>query len=88
MCALRATVQQHQLLQRWPLPLIVHNIAKFVGFMQFYSSFISNFEIRIMPLCKILREDYTMPLGDMWTSEASAAFDSVHHAILNNPCLY
>jgi hypothetical protein len=84
----RPAIFKHQLLQYWPLPCIVHNLAKFVEFMQFYSHFISNFKIRITPLCKILREDYTTPLGDMWTSEAGAVLVSVHNTILNNPCLF
>jgi hypothetical protein len=58
-------MSKHQLLQHWPLPYIVRNIAKFVGFVQFYSCFIPNFEVRITPLHEILQEDYTTPLGDM-----------------------
>ncbi len=36
---------KHQLLEHWPMPIIVCDIAKFVGFMQFHSCFVPNFEI-------------------------------------------
>jgi hypothetical protein len=36
---------KHQLLEHWPTPIIVRDVAKFVGFMQFYSHFIPNFKI-------------------------------------------
>ena len=58
-------MSKHQLLIHWPTPVVVRNIAKFVGFVQFYSCFIPNFEVRITPLHEILQEDYTTPLGDM-----------------------
>jgi hypothetical protein len=84
----RPAMSKHQLLQHWPLPYIVRNVAKFVGLMKFYSCFIPNFEVRITPLREILQEDYTTPFGNMWTSEASAAFNGICNAILNNPCLH
>ncbi len=80
-------MSKHQLLQHWPLSCIVCNFSKFVGFMQFHSRFIPNFKVKILPLCEILRDDYTTPLGDMWTSEASALFNGMCHTILNDPCL-
>ncbi len=60
----RPAMSNHQLLQHWPMPLIVCNMAKFLGFVQFYSWFIPNFEVRISPLCEIMLEDYTKPIGD------------------------
>jgi hypothetical protein len=38
-------MSKHQLLQHWPMPIIMCGIAKFVGFMQFYSCFIPYFEV-------------------------------------------
>jgi hypothetical protein len=60
---------KHQLLEHWPTPISVRNVAKFMGFMQFYSLFIPNFEILITPCRTILQEEYTAQLGDLWTSE-------------------
>ena len=59
----RPAMSKHQLLVHWPTPVIVRDVAKFVGFLQFYSRFIPNFEVRILPLRKIMREEYTSPIG-------------------------
>jgi hypothetical protein len=83
----RPAMSKHQLLKHWPTPVIVRDVAKFVGFMQFYSRFIPNFEIRITALREILREEYTMPLGDLWTEGAMHAFTDMQNAILSDPCL-
>jgi hypothetical protein len=77
-------MSKHQLLHHWPSPVIVCDIAKFVGFMQFYSR---NFEVRIAPLCKLMREEYTEPLGAKWTLITIAAWNDMHKAILKDPCL-
>jgi hypothetical protein len=83
----RPAMSKHQLLEHWPLPLIVRDVAKFVGFMQFYSCFIPNFEIRITPLRDILRKDYLSTIGDLWTPDAESAFNDMRQAILGDPCL-
>ena len=33
----RPAMSKHQLLRHWPTPIIVRDVAKFVGLMQFYS---------------------------------------------------
>ncbi len=80
-------MSKHQLLHHWSLPIIVPNIAKFVGFMQFYSHSIPNFEVRIAPLCKLTREEYTEPLGAKWMSIPIAAWNNMYKAVLKDPCL-
>jgi hypothetical protein len=62
----RSAMSKHQLLQHWPLPVIVNDVAKFVGCVQFYLQFISSFEIRIPPLRDILCEDYSSTIRDLW----------------------
>ena len=59
----RPAMSKHQLLVHWPTPVIVRAVAKFVGFLQFYSRFIPNFEVRILPLHEIMREEYTSTIG-------------------------
>jgi len=81
-------MSKHQLLQHWPLPIIVRDVAKFVGFMQFYSRFIPNFEVRIAPLRELLLHEYTEALGAKWTPVAASAFNDMRHAILKDPCLH
>ena len=83
----RPAMSKHQLLDHWPTPIIIRDIAKFVGFMQFYSRFIPMFEVRITPLRELLREEYTMTIGAKWSKEAEAAWDDMRHAVLKDPCL-
>jgi hypothetical protein len=44
---------KHQLLAHWPQLEIVWDVAKIVGFPQFYSNFIPQFELQIAPLCNL-----------------------------------
>jgi hypothetical protein len=37
------TKSKHQLLQHWPQPKTVRDVAKIIGFAQFYSKFIPHF---------------------------------------------
>jgi hypothetical protein len=60
-----------QLLRHWPSPTIVCDVAKLAGFMQFYSQFIPNFEIRITPLHDILHKDYFFMLDVLWRTLAA-----------------
>jgi hypothetical protein len=80
-------MSKHQRLQHWPTPIIVRDVAKFVGLMQFYSRFIPHFEIQIIPLRDILCKDYSSMLESLWTKEAQAAFDAIRWEILDDPCL-
>ncbi len=46
----RPAMSKHKLLRHWPIPQLVQDVASFVGFLQFYSKFLPNFEIRVEPL--------------------------------------
>ena len=50
-------MSKHDLLQTWPDPATVRDVAKFVGFGQFYSRFILHFELLIQPLRTIMKEE-------------------------------
>ena len=78
---------KHNLLHHWRLPELVCNVAKFVGFMQFYSRFIPNFEVCITKLHTIMLQDYNTPLGALWGVAAQAKFEDMRRAILRDPCL-
>jgi hypothetical protein len=80
-------MSKHQLLHHWLLPVIIHDVSKFVGLMQFYSHFIPNSKVRIAPLCKLMREEYTEPLGAKWTLIPIAAWNNMRKAVLKDPCL-
>jgi hypothetical protein len=54
------TISKHQRLQRWTQPKTVRDLAKIIGFAQFYSKFIPHFELQIAPLCALTKKiDYT-----------------------------
>jgi hypothetical protein len=90
-------MSNHDLLHHWPLPKLVQDVASFVGFLQFYSSFIPHFEVCTLPLRKIMTWEYTEPVGDMWTAGMNSAFKSlkiqssailafIDSTIANSPC--
>ena len=84
----RPTMSKHQLFLHWPQPVVVRNVAKFVGFLQlFYSCFIPNFEVCISPFRDIMRADYASPIGNGWTKSAAALFNKMRNEILSDPCL-
>ncbi len=62
-------------------------MASFVGFLQFYSKCIPNFEIHVEPLRQIMEQKYTKDVGDFWTTEAQITFDDLRNSILCDPCL-
>jgi hypothetical protein len=46
----RPAKSKHQLLETWPVPELVQDVAKFLGFVQFYLRFIPIFEICVAVL--------------------------------------
>ena len=83
----RPAMSKHELLKHWPTPVLVRDVASFVGFLQFYSKFIPNFEIRVEPLQKIMARECTKEVGDLWTPEAQSTFNDLRNSILSDPCL-
>ncbi len=83
----RPTMSKHDLLRHWPIPEFVRDVASFVGFLQFYSNFIPHFEVRALPLRKIMKREYTKAVGNMWTVDANRAFNKLKQSVLSNPCL-
>ena len=83
----RPAKSKHGLIKSWPAPEFVRDVAKFIGFAQFYSRFIQHFELRISPLREICRNEYTEPVAPFWTEAAQQSFDDVRDAMLSDPCL-
>jgi len=65
----------------------VHDVAKFIGFAQFYSRFIHHFEIHIAPLREITQLEYIESVAPHWTPAMQTALDDMKEAILSDPCL-
>jgi hypothetical protein len=81
-------MSKHQLLQHWPQPEFVRDVAKIVGFAQFYGKFIPQFELRIAPLRDLITaHEYTVPAAPHWTTSCQNSFEDIKHAILSDPCL-
>jgi hypothetical protein len=80
-------MSKHKLIKHWPIPKLVQDVASFIGFLQFYSKFIQNFEIQVEPFRRIVDREYTDQVGNLWTSEAQTAFDDLRGMILRNPRL-
>jgi hypothetical protein len=56
-------MSKHQLLEHWPQPEIIRDIAKIVGFAQLYSKFNPLFELCIIPLYNLTTNfEYTEPI--------------------------
>jgi hypothetical protein len=79
---------KHQLLESWPKPEIVWDIAKFIGFVQFYSVYIHHFELRVAPLLEItIKLEYTNLVAPLWLDAAQCSMDDIKETILSDPCL-
>jgi hypothetical protein len=78
---------KHQLLETWPVLELVRNIAEFLGFVQFYSQFIPNFEVCVAALRGVTKQEYTDTVGPHWTPEAQAAWEDMKGSILSDPCI-
>ena len=65
----------------------IRDIAKFLGFAQFYSRFIPNFEMRAAPLRTLIKGEYTDPIAQHWTPEAETAWNDLKDAILSDSCI-
>jgi hypothetical protein len=75
------------LLKTWPAPETVRDVAKLIGLAQFYLHFIHNFELRIAPLRKITKQEYTDPVVQYWSNAAQNSLDAMKNAILADPCV-
>jgi hypothetical protein len=81
-------MSKHQLLEHWPQPETVCDIAKIIRFAQFYSKVIPQFELWIAPLRNLTTKlEYTDPVSPHWTTAAQDLFNDIKQAILSDPCL-
>jgi hypothetical protein len=81
-------MSKHQFLKHWLQPEIIHDVAKIVGFAQFYSKFIPQFKLRISPLHDLTTKfEYTDPVTPHWYPDAQRSFKDVKQSILLDPCL-
>jgi hypothetical protein len=72
----RPAQSKHTLLKTWPAPKTVCDVAKFIGFAQFYSRFIHNFKLCVAPLREITKQEYTNPVAQYWSTAAQNSLDT------------
>jgi hypothetical protein len=80
-------MSKHQLLEHWLQLEIVQDIAKIIGFAQFYNMFIPQFKLFIALLCNLTKFEYTEPVTPHRTATAQDLFKNVKKAILSESCL-
>ncbi len=74
----RPAMSKHQLLQHWPQPEFVRDIAKVIRFAQFYGKFILRFELRIAPLRNLITaHEYTKPAAPHWMTSCQNSFKDI-----------
>ena len=83
----RPAQSKFDLLNSWPTPTTVRDVASFVGFAVFYSKHIPCFEARVKRLREIMKFEYTEPAAPHWNADAKSEFDDIKNAILSDPCL-
>ena len=85
----RPAQSKHELLLTWPRPEIIRDVAKIIGFAQFYSKYIPQFELRISRLRDLtIKREYTDPVAGLWTEDCQRAFDDIRHAIISDPACF
>jgi hypothetical protein len=81
-------MSKHYFLEHWPQPEIASDVTKLVGFAQFYSKFIPQFELQIAPLRNFITMfAYMDPVKPHWTTAAQDSVEDRKQAILLDPCL-
>jgi hypothetical protein len=71
----------------WSALEIGRNVAKVIGFCQFYSHFIPYFEIHAVPFRTVTQQEYTEVVALHWTPESMEAWEDLKNAIQSDPCI-
>ena len=80
-------MSKHQLLQTWPNPMKVCDIASFIGLAIFYSSFIPHFEVRMKRLRGITKNLYSEPGASHFDKAAKDEWEDIKQALLSDRCI-
>lgn len=68
----------------WPVPKSVHDIQVFLGFANFYRSFIFNYSLLTLPLTNLLKKNVR---GFVWEEKEDLAFKKLKQAFSTKPIL-
>ena len=73
--------------KHWPDCFVARNVASFLGFMNFYSKFIPNFEHRAAPLCALAKLEMIAPVENLLTPDHDAAYADLINDLVSDPCI-
>ena len=83
----RPTMSKHRLLQTWPSPITIHDIASLIGLANFYPNFIPHFEVRTKRLHEIIKLVYLEPLAPQSDNAAKTEWEDIKDAMLSDYCI-
>ena len=84
----RPAQSKHSLLKTWPGFKVARDVSSFLGFLNFYSSYIPYFEQRVLPLRELSKLDMDAKVDTLMKDEHfKAREDCMVMTILNDPCL-
>ena len=83
----RPAMSKHQLLTTWPNPTTVCDISSFIGFINFYASYIPHLEMRASRLREITKLEMTELAAPHFDEKALAELEDLKEAVLSDPCL-
>lgn len=83
----RPAMSKHALLKAWPKFITVRDVAGFVGFINFYSPYIPNCELRMSKLRGLLKLEYETRVEGHYTPAHEDEREDLLQALLADPCL-
>ena len=83
----RPAMSKHTLLKAWPTFKLARDIASFLGFLNFYSSYIPYFEQRVAPLRGLAKLEMETPVDKLIKTEQIDARSDMIDAIVSDPCI-
>ena len=83
----RPAQSKHSLLKSWPVFRIARDVSSFLGFLNFYGTYIPWFEERAAPLRELSKLDMQSNIEHLMKEEHFKARHDLIMAILSDPCL-
>jgi hypothetical protein len=70
-------------IQAWPLPRMVKDIQKFLGFCNFYCRFVKDYSHIVRPLFNLTKKGNPWN----WTTKCNTAFETLRQTMITSPVL-
>jgi len=69
--------------KKWPTPKNRQDVAKFLGFANFFCKFINDFQLIATPLTQLLKKNFKF----VWSMAANEAFEAIKSALISDSCI-